>query len=160
MTKYVSRKEIEKIIKKRNWILNTRIDYKQNFSKSDLLKIICKCGRPQTLGVKSLKKFICTYCNSKHKVNKGITKICTLCEKQHNCKTQLCAKCNKQSKNLKISIYKLLTLKEKYQTKDIFKILEEKPFLLQSKFDRNSALDFKRSVRAYYRSDEYKKTEY
>lgn len=64
---YMLRKEIEVLIKIRNWSLNTRIDYKEKFSGSDQLKIICSCGRPQTLGVKSLKKFICPFCNNKYK---------------------------------------------------------------------------------------------
>lgn len=160
MTKYMLRKEIEEIVKLRNWSLNTRIDYKQKFSGSDQLKIICNCGRPQTLGVKSLKKFICPFCNNKYKINKNKTKVCTLCEKPHNCKTHLCAKCNKRSKDLKMSIAKLLTLKEHYKTKDIFKVLEEKPFLLRSKVDHKKALDLKKKVREHYRSDEYKRKEY
>lgn len=47
MPKYMLRNEIEDIIKERKWNLNTRIDYKQKFSESDQLKIICKCGKPQ-----------------------------------------------------------------------------------------------------------------
>lgn len=160
MAKYVLRKEIEDIIKERKWRLNTRIDYKQKFSGSDQLKIVCKCGRPQTLGVKSLKKFICPFCKENYKKNKPKIKVCTLCEKPHNCKTQLCAKCNKQSKDLKISIIKLLTLKEYYQTKDIFKVLEEKPFLLYSKVDHKKGLDFKRGIREHYQSNQYKREVY
>ncbi|MBN1045429.1 hypothetical protein DVW08_08670 [Clostridium botulinum] len=160
MAKYMLRNEIEDIIKERKWILNTRIDYKQKFSRSDQLKIICKCGKPQTLGVKSLKNFICPFCKNSYKIDNAKKKVCTLCEKPHNCRTQLCAKCNKQSKDLKISIAKLLTLKEYYQTKDIFKILEEKPFLLYSKVDHKKALDLKRSIREHYKSNEYKRKEY
>jgi hypothetical protein len=160
MAKYIYRKEIEDIIKEREWNLNTRVDYKQKFNGSDLLKIICKCGRPQTLGVKSLKNFICPFCKNSYKSDNVKKKVCTLCEKPHNYRTQLCAKCNKQSKDLKISIAKLLTLKEYYQTKDVFKILEEKPFLLHSKIDHKKGLDFKRGIREYYKSNEYKKKEY
>lgn len=137
-----------------------RIDYKHKFSGSDKLKIICDCGKPQTLGVKSLKKFICPFCKNEYKVNTTKVKVCTLCEKPHRCRTQLCTKCNKQSKDLKVSITKLLTLKYYYKTNDIFKILEEKPFLLHSKVNKEKALEFKRNIREYHRSSEYRREEY
>lgn len=80
MPKYMLRNEIEDIIKERKWNLNTRIDYKQKFSESDQLKIICKCGKPQTLGVKSLKSFICPFCKNSYKPDSVKKKVCTLCE--------------------------------------------------------------------------------
>ncbi|MGL4873119.1 MAG: hypothetical protein ACRC30_00500 [Clostridium sp.] len=70
MPKYMSRKEINEIIEMRNWTLHTRIDYKKKFSGSDQLRIVCGCGRPQTLGVKSLWKFECPFCTTKNNKNK------------------------------------------------------------------------------------------
>lgn len=57
-------------------------------------------------------------------------KICTLCEKPHSNKTQCCRYCNKQLKNLrdlvdpkrdnyKVSIAKLLYLKQYYNVDDV-----------------------------------------
>lgn len=96
------------------------------------------------------------------KANKSDNKIkfCTLCEKPYRKKGQLCWECKKRSKELGLSIAKLLTLKEYYKTKDVFKVIDEKPFLINSKVDHKQALELKRKIREHYRSNEYKREKY
>lgn len=64
--------------------------------------------------------------------------IFNICEQLHRPRTQLCAICNKKSKELgqrlpylkgKASISKLLWFKKKYRTNDIFKLLNSNPSL-------------------------------
>lgn len=96
-------------------------------------------------------------------------KICTLCEQPHTLKTQLCSVCNKKSKELKDripnikykpSISKLLWLKKRYNVNDVFKLLAKNPSLYWDKSSKNDRLMFKRDLRAYHRSDLYKKENY
>lgn len=87
-------------------------------------------------------------------------KVCLLCQKPHKCKTQLCFKCNKARKDLDISISKLLMLKKLYQCNDVYSLLNEKPYLLNSKIDHNTSLLNKRNVKKYYDSYDYKNTSY
>src|SRR5688500_10896132 len=95
MSKVYTRTDILKTISARRWTLNTNIFYKDVFSGSDNLKIICSCGRPQTIGVKSLEKYICSYCNNSYKkINYKDFRVCPICEKPHFMKTKCCKKCN------------------------------------------------------------------
>lgn len=96
-------------------------------------------------------------------------KICTLCERPHRTKTQLCFSCNSKSKKLadilsltygKTSISKLLWLKEKYNTDDVFDLVTKKPYLYRQVAANDTRKDLKREVRAYHRSDEYKTQDY
>lgn len=98
-----------------------------------------------------------------------VTKICTLCEKPHKAKTHLCVQCNKKAKDLgkilphikgKASISKLLWLKEKYNTNDIFDILFKKPYLYWDGSDRKVRQKFKRETREHHRSDSYRNENY
>lgn len=82
-------------------------------------------------------------------------KYCLLCGKPHKLKTKLCGSCNKKSidfykthivksnqpkygKGGKASIGKLLWLKEKYNTTDIFAILNKNPNIYYQTTDRSA----------------------
>lgn len=95
-------------------------------------------------------------------------KYCTLCEKPHNGKTQLCGGCNNKAIQLterlalkyKVSINKLLYLKKHFGVDDIFELLDKSPQVLYIRSDRGDRMALKRSVRATHRSDEYQKEQY
>lgn len=154
------RSQIEEIVRDRNWTLNTRIDYKQNFSKKDLLKIVCSCGKPQTIAVRSLRKYKCSFCGDEYETPTNKVKFCTLCEKPYRKKGHLCWECKRRANQLGLSIAKLLTFKEYYNVKDVFKLIDEKPFLVNSKVDHKQALELKRNIREYYRSKTYRREQY
>lgn len=106
--------------------------------------------------------------NKKRSIERPI-KICTLCEKPHKSKTQLCPICNKKSKELgniiphvngKASISKLLWLKQKYETQDVFTLLKNKPSLYWDNSNKKDRLELKRDIRTYHKSDEYKQEHY
>lgn len=89
-------------------------------------------------------------------------KICTLCEKPHSNKSQCCRYCNKQLKNLrdlvdpnrenyKVSIAKLLYLKEYYNVDDIFSYLNEDLRRMNVSSYKAERLVLKRGVREYHR---------
>lgn len=89
-------------------------------------------------------------------------KICTICEQPHRTRTQLCAICNKKSKELgqrlpyvkgKASISKLLWLKKKYRTNDIFKLLNSNPSLYwdgSNKKERNFYKGLLKGTQIFY----------
>lgn len=96
-------------------------------------------------------------------------KICTLCERPHKSKTHLCHICNKNSKDLgqiipylkgKASISKLLWLKKKYNTDDIFTLLKHAPSLYWDGSNKKDRQVYKRNIRAYHKSDSYKQEKY
>lgn len=166
MSKVYTRTDILKTISTRRWTLNTNVYYKEIFNKKDSLKIVCSCGKPQTLPVRKLKKYVCPICKNKFE-NKFFTqrgiKICLLCEQPHKMKTQCCAICNKRVKDLDISIAKLLALKHRYGVKDVFRLMEDKPYLLKSKFDHKGVLlckhEAKEEIKEKYKRSEYTKWE-
>ena len=89
-------------------------------------------------------------------------KICTLCEKPHSNKAQCCRYCNKQLKNLrdlvdpkrdnyKVSIAKLLYLKQYYNVDDIFSYINEDLRRMNISSYKSERLALKRNVREYHR---------
>lgn len=102
----------------------------------------------------------------KKKVHVTQKKVCTLCEKHHKSKTQLCVSCNRKAIELtkvipyvekRASVNKLVWLKEKYKCDDIFEILQSNPSLYWDGSNRQVRHAYKRTLRKYHRSDEYKK---
>ncbi|CAK7022464.1 MAG: hypothetical protein PEPC_00933 [Peptostreptococcus russellii] len=96
-------------------------------------------------------------------------KICTICEQPHRTRTQLCAICNKKSKELgqrlpyvkgKASISKLLWLKKKYRTNDIFKLLNSNPSLYWDGSNKKERNFYKGNIRYYHKSNSYMNINY
>jgi len=94
-------------------------------------------------------------------------KICTLCEKPHRTKTQLCVSCNRKWKQMKkqnerISIVKLLGIKKDHPGENIWEVIKEgradpaEPLL----YMRPQRMQEKRELRAHHRSEEYHSTYY
>lgn len=89
-------------------------------------------------------------------------KICTLCEKPHRMRTQLCLSCNKKWKamrkqNERISIVKLLDIKQTFPGENLWEVINDgradpaAPLL----FRRQQIMQEKRDIRAHHRSEEY-----
>lgn len=97
------------------------------------------------------------------------TKVCVLCEKPHKMKTQLCAGCNRKAVELanyvpsidkKASVNKLVWLKNKFQTTEIFSIVKNNPDLYNDGSNKRERLAHKNQLRGRYRSDLYKQEIY
>ncbi|HBE8718253.1 TPA: hypothetical protein ACSVPQ_002513 [Clostridioides difficile] len=103
--------------------------------------------------------------------NKKQAKICTICERPYFGRTQSCPTCLKKLKELKdvmepngnyskISINKVLFIKERYSPEDVFSFIEENKNLWRKLPSRNERLKVKRVVREYHRSTDYLESKY
>ena len=114
---------------------------------------------------------------NKKKKNKNNTivksaKICPICEKPHKMRTQCCSKCNSElihiqdvikpkRRHKKVSINKVMSIKNKYKTLEVFDLIRKNPQIWYSDLvTREERLRQKREVRAYQRSEEYRNQNY
>lgn len=100
-----------------------------------------------------------------------IVKICPICEKPHKKKTQCCKECNVQLRELKdivepksvyskVSINKVMNVKNKFNPVDVFKLIKDNPTIWYKVDKRDKRLEDKRNIRAYQRSEDYRKQNY
>jgi len=108
---------------------------------------------------------------NKTKKQESIIKICPICEKPHKRKTHCCMVCDNNRRKLTtmlksryevkiVSINKIMWLKEKYKTADIFSMLFKNPYLVWDKSNKKERFSLKREVREQQRSDEYRNIKY
>lgn len=82
----------------------------------------------------------------KQKNLKNHRKICPICKKPHNSRTKCCVICNNKKNDLETSIAKLLYLKDKYKTDDVFKLIESTPYLVFEKSDKSVRFQIKKEA--------------
>lgn len=113
--------------------------------------------------------------NKKSKKTKPIVervlKICPICEKPHKMRTQCCVKCNRElldiqkiveprSKYRKASINKVVNIKQKYKSIDVFSLIKSNPEVWYTLDHSSKRKEEKRNIREHQRSDDYRKQEY
>jgi len=92
----------------------------------------------------------------------GSRKICPICERPHKRTGQCCAICTKNRRVYDISIIKMVNLVKENPGRDIWEILKSNPNIVYKPLldKRSEVKDFKRDIRAKYRSDEYQQHKY
>lgn len=159
MSKLLTKEKFLQILSnKKLKLVSKNIDYSNGISPKYVIRVEHICGKQKVLSVRKIKKYKCDCFSHNHEQ----IKICTLCEKpekRYN-KTHLCTSCHRKRKMLDVSINFLMYLKNLYGTKNVFKLIEEKPYLLKSKIDYKYAKKIKRETREYHRSLEYRQEKY
>ncbi|AOY77153.1 hypothetical protein CLFO_20700 [Clostridium formicaceticum] len=109
--KHIHINNLVSIAKRKELEILSNIHYKNFFHPKDRIRIKHTCGKLNTLKIKDFLKYVCT---CEPDTNNKISRICTLCEKPHRVRSQLCSSCNEKKKEVEVSIRKLVYLKEYY----------------------------------------------
>lgn len=140
-------------------VIMTNINYKVNFSLKDAIRVRHKCGKEKTLKIRDFLKYQCD-CTSSISSGYKHLKFCILCEKPHKIRTQICSVCLKKKNDFEISIRRLVYLREKYKTKDIFGFLKENPEVQKDFVELKEASLLRRQIKMVQTSESYKKEKY
>lgn len=136
-------RKLKELAKRKGLKILTNVSYKENFNVKDQVRVKHSCGLSNTMTIRRLRHYKCDC--QKQALEKS--KVCILCEKPHKGATKLCAYCNKKKNQLDTSIRKLIVIQEKYKVKDVFSLLDKKPYILYEKINKEHAIFLKREKR-------------